>query len=85
MKRLHVTFLFLWFSQLLLCAAASAEEPPRVVMPKHHLLFFKKYCLDCHDAATEEGKVNLETISFDLGHDRVGGEVAKDSEYAQFG
>lgn len=67
MKRLHVTFLFLWFSQLLLCAAASAEEPPRVVMPKHHLLFFKKYCLDCHDAATEEGKVNLETISFDLG------------------
>jgi len=36
-------------------------------MPERHFAFFENYCLDCHDAATEKGSVNLEDLSFDLG------------------
>ena len=46
---------------------ASAGEAPRALMPKKHAALFEGYCLDCHDAATEKGKVNLEDLSFDLG------------------
>jgi hypothetical protein len=51
---------------LLLAITAQAAEP-RAVMPQKHAAFFENYCLDCHDAATEKGKVNLEDLSFDLG------------------
>ncbi len=46
---------------------ASAGEAPRALMPQKHAALFETYCLDCHDAATEKGKVNLEDLSFDLG------------------
>lgn len=35
-------------------------------MSEDHFQFFNDYCLDCHDAVTEEGGVNLEEIPFDL-------------------
>jgi len=50
---------------LLLPLCAQAADP-RAVMPQKHAAFFENYCLDCHDAATEKGKVNLEDLSFDL-------------------
>lgn len=52
-----------------LCAGLHAAENAefRVVMPEKHFGFFEKYCLDCHDEATEKGKVDLENLSFDLG------------------
>lgn len=51
-----------------------AESPtkgdkPRALMPQKHAAVFKKYCLDCHDSETQEGKVDLETISFEISED----------------
>jgi hypothetical protein len=47
-------------------ASSFADENRVAVMPQKHRNFFKNYCLDCHDAATQEGKVDLEKLSFDL-------------------
>jgi hypothetical protein len=37
-----------------------------VVFPKKHFTFIDNYCLSCHDADTEKGKVNLEDLSFKI-------------------
>lgn len=44
-----------------------AAGEPNAVIPEHHFPVLEKYCLDCHDADTEKGQVNLEDLSFDLG------------------
>ena len=36
-------------------------------MSDKHYAYFENHCLDCHDADTEKGSVNLEDLSFDLG------------------
>lgn len=41
----------------------------QAIMPAQHSSVFKKYCLDCHDAATKEGSVDLESISFEISRD----------------
>jgi hypothetical protein len=51
---------FFWF-----CASAQAAEPESR-LPEKHLSFFKQYCFDCHDSETQEGKVNLESLSFQI-------------------
>ena len=43
-----------------------AQADPVAVLPKKHLPLVGKYCLDCHDAATEKGKVNLEDLPFEI-------------------
>ena len=44
-----------------------ADEPTRpAIMPDHFRTLFKKYCYDCHDSATKEGTVDLETIPFEI-------------------
>ena len=48
---------------LWLCSIAQAAQP-EVRLPEKHQAFFKQHCLDCHDTATLEGKVDLETLSF---------------------
>lgn len=35
-------------------------------MPEKHRVFLKKHCLECHDAETQEGKMNLEDLSFQI-------------------
>ncbi len=47
-------------------AFASATEAPTAIMPENHFGFLNEYCLDCHDAITEEGNVNLEDLNFNL-------------------
>lgn len=42
----------------------AVGSAPEASFPKKHRAFFKTYCLDCHNAETQEGKVNLETLSF---------------------
>ena len=37
-----------------------------VRFPKKHQTFFKTHCLDCHDTETQEGEVDLETLSFTI-------------------
>ncbi|MEM7147274.1 MAG: DUF1592 domain-containing protein [Verrucomicrobiota bacterium] len=63
---------FLSISRLILVSACllaqpSHAAPPSAVMPEKYFEFFDRYCLDCHDSATEKGEVNLEDLSFDLG------------------
>ena len=47
-----------WFHSVALAA------PPEARLPEKHRAFFKTHCLDCHDSATREGKVDLETLPF---------------------
>ncbi len=57
---------FLYLSGLasfLVCACAQAAGP-EAIFPEKHRSFFKAHCLDCHDSATREGKVDLETLPF---------------------
>ena len=51
---------FFWLALATSVAAAS----PDAVFPEKHRAFFKAHCLDCHDSATREGKVDLESLSF---------------------
>ena len=60
----RLLFAFLLLSCL---TASTSAQQPSAVMPKKHAAFFRKYCLDCHDAETREGKVDLENLPFDLG------------------
>jgi len=46
----------------------SAAEN-QAVLPNKHMQVFKKYCMDCHDAGTMEGKLNLEDLSFEISKD----------------
>jgi len=47
---------------------ADAQENQALV-PQKHMELFKKYCFDCHDAGTMEGKLNLEAIPFNISKD----------------
>jgi hypothetical protein len=49
---------------LCLCAFVRAETAPN--LPEKHFEFLSNYCLDCHDALTEKGSVNLEDLSFQV-------------------
>jgi hypothetical protein len=41
-----------------------AETAP--TLPEKHFEFLSNYCLDCHDALTEKGSVNIEDLSFQI-------------------
>ncbi len=47
------------------CSAAHSASP-EVSLPDKHRAFFKAHCLDCHDSATREGKVDLESLPFQI-------------------
>ena len=57
---LSACLLTLW-----LCGFARAN-PPEAHLPEKHRAFFKAHCLDCHDSETQEGKVDLETLAFQI-------------------
>ena len=58
-------FSALAFSLLTLCLGAFVRAQPHDArFPEKHRAFFKAHCLDCHDADTQEGNVDLETLSF---------------------
>ncbi|MEO0415886.1 MAG: DUF1587 domain-containing protein, partial [Verrucomicrobiota bacterium] len=40
--------------------------PPTPTLPDKHYDFLDSYCLDCHDSATQKGKVNLEDLPFEV-------------------
>ncbi|QDV47450.1 hypothetical protein Enr13x_73590 [Stieleria neptunia] len=57
---------------LLLCCTVSADGPSpeqQAVMPTKHLAVFEKYCFDCHDAASKEGQLDLESLSLEISRD----------------
>lgn len=49
-----------------LAPEVQAAEPSLVSMPERHRAFFHRYCVDCHNADTKEGKLQLDNISFSL-------------------
>ena len=50
---------------LLTAGLVSAAEPtPR--LPKKHLTLLQDYCFDCHDADTQKGKVDLESLPLQI-------------------
>ncbi len=55
---------------LLLCLLAALTPAPAQAeelipeLPEKHFDFLDKYCLECHDALTEKGSVNLEDLAF---------------------
>ena len=51
----------------LFAADTWGQQTPSARMPQKHQTFLKKYCLECHDGDTQEGKVNLEDVPFELG------------------
>ena len=44
-----------------------SAEAPVALLPEKHFEFLNEYCMDCHDSAEAEGKVNFEDLSFNLG------------------
>ena len=46
--------------------ATTAVTKPKVEFPDKHVAFLDSYCMDCHDADTEKGSVNLEALSFKI-------------------
>lgn len=58
-----------------LCCDFSAGQTPKIdsasraIMPAKHLAIFKTYCFDCHDSETQEGKLNLEQLPFEISRD----------------
>ena len=55
------TFFCLFSSPILLISST-----PKAAFPEKHFDFLEKYCLDCHDADTQKGKVNLEDLPFQI-------------------
>lgn len=47
-------------------ALSSHAEEKKAVLPEKHFAILESYCLDCHDAASEKGGINLEDLSFEL-------------------
>ena len=45
---------------------ASEKLTARVVFPEKHLDFLDMYCMDCHNADSQKGEVNLESLSFTI-------------------
>ncbi|YCM43036.1 DUF1592 domain-containing protein [Verrucomicrobiaceae bacterium 227] len=63
MITLRTALAALLFSQPLLA------ENPKAILPQRHFDIIENYCLDCHDSATEKGKINLEELSFEISKD----------------
>ena len=39
---------------------------PQAIVPEKHLDLLDTYCMDCHDADTQKGKVNLEDLPLEV-------------------
>ncbi|MDA7518166.1 DUF1592 domain-containing protein, partial [bacterium] len=57
---------FLILAQALWLGGLVRAEEREVRFAEKHFDFIENYCLDCHDSASEKGKVNLEEISFKI-------------------
>ena len=52
------------FLMLLLKSAYTFAEPPKAIFDVKQREFFKSYCIRCHNAEKQEGKLRLDNISF---------------------
>lgn len=60
----------LLFKVILLCAVAGFNTlpaaPPTALIDEKHRGFLKEYCVECHNADKQKGKLRLDAISFTL-------------------
>ena len=49
----------------------------RAIVPEKHLDLMFDYCMDCHNADTQKGKVNLEDLAAGGRHSSACGALAK--------
>ncbi|MFT6621669.1 MAG: hypothetical protein ACJASX_004590, partial [Limisphaerales bacterium] len=54
------------FLCLLAFAFLTSAAEPEAQLPKKHVALLENYCFDCHDADTQKGKVNLESLPFQI-------------------
>jgi len=52
------------FLMLLLKSPYTFAEPPKAIFDEKQREFFKSYCIRCHNAEKQEGKLRLDDISF---------------------
>ncbi|KLU05530.1 putative signal peptide and transmembrane protein [Rhodopirellula islandica] len=57
------------------CQAAFAEELPSTEMPSRHAELLENHCLDCHDSATKEANIDLESLSMNVAEDMATAEL----------
>ena len=51
---------------LLWLAGFAGAAELKVELPAKHFALLENYCLDCHDSSTQKGKVDLESLSFEV-------------------
>ena len=51
---------------LLWLTGFAAAADLKVELPTKHFALLENYCLDCHDSGTQKGKVDLESLSFEV-------------------
>ncbi|MDA0659303.1 MAG: DUF1592 domain-containing protein [Planctomycetota bacterium] len=49
-----------------LISSVKSAQPSVVALPEQHQAFLKNYCVECHNAKTKEGNLQLDDISFSL-------------------
>jgi hypothetical protein len=57
------------------CQATFAEEIPGTEMPARHAELLENHCLDCHDSATKEANIDLESLSMNVAEDMATAEL----------
>ncbi len=63
MQRMRTRILLALFS---LCLGAQADELVHARLDEMHRAFFKDYCVECHNAKKQKGKLRLDDIAFTL-------------------
>jgi hypothetical protein len=72
LRRVSTIDTLAWLAGLLVFLGATGglqAEPPatrEAAMPELYRSFFQKYCVECHNAETQEGKLRLDDMSFAL-------------------
>jgi mono/diheme cytochrome c family protein len=56
----------LLLASLGVCAISALAADNEPVMPPQHAALFKSYCLDCHNADKQKGKVRLDDLPFSI-------------------
>lgn len=54
---------------IILSCNLSFGQSTKAVMPKESAELFRKYCYDCHNSQSQEGKLDLEVLSFEISKD----------------
>ncbi len=54
---------FIQFLLGALAAGTALAAPPAAVIEEKHRAFLKEYCVECHDAEKQKGKLRLDDIA----------------------